>query len=66
MDVICILDSCSRKPDDMPDALRHTCTQKIIRKPKAVGTECKNLADGVTGVILRLEIKEKKSNMADQ
>ena len=54
----------SRKPDDMPDALPHT--QKIIRKPKGVGTEFKNLADGVTGVMLRLEIQEKKSDMADK
>ena len=64
MDVICILDSFSRKPDDMPDALRHT--QKIILKPKAVSTEFKNLVDIVTGVMLRLEIQEKKSDMADQ
>ena len=48
----------------MPDALPHT--QKIIRKPKGVGTEFKNLADGVTGVMLRLEIQEKKSDMADK
>ena len=54
----------SRKPDDMPDALPHT--QKIICKPKGVGTEFKNLADGVTGVMLRLEIQEKKSDMADK
>ena len=31
----------SRKPDYMPDALPHT--QKIIHKPKGVGTEFKNL-----------------------
>lgn len=39
----------SQKPDDMPDALPHTCTQKIIHKPKGVGTQFKDLADGVTG-----------------
>ena len=31
----------SRKPDDMPEALPHT--QKIIRKPKGVGTELKKI-----------------------
>ena len=54
----------SQKPDDMPDALPHT--QKIIRKPKGVGTEFKNLADGVIGVMMRLEIQEKKADMADK
>ena len=54
----------SRKADDMPDALSYT--QKIIRKPKGVGTEFKNLANGVTGVMLKLEIQEKKSDMADK
>ena len=39
----------SQTPDDMPDALPHTCTQKIIHKPKGVGTQFKDLADGVTG-----------------
>ena len=29
-----------------------------------MGTEFKNLADGVTGVILRLEIQERKAGMA--
>ena len=48
----------SRKPYDIPNALPHT--QKIIRKPKGVGTELKNLADGVTGVMLRLEYKKRK------
>eukprot|EP00731_Ephydatia_muelleri_P020866 Em0013g593a len=51
-------------PDYMPDALPHT--QKIIRKPKGVGTEFKNLADGVTGVMMKLEIQEKKADMADK
>ena len=50
----------SQKPDDMPDALPHT--QKIMRKPKGVGTEFKNLADGVTGVMMRLEIQERKAD----
>ena len=45
----------------MPNALPPT--QKIIHKPKGVGTEFKNLADIVTGVMLRLEIQEKKSDM---
>ena len=60
MDVICILDSFSRKPGDMPDALRHT--HKIILKPKAVGTEFKNLVDIVTAwchVAIRNPGKEK-------
>ena len=54
----------SQKPDDTPDALPHT--QKIIHKPKRVGTEFKNLADGVTGVMMRLEIQEKKADVADK
>ena len=45
----------------MPDALPHT--QKIMRKPKGVGTEFKNLADGV---MMRLEIQERKADMADK
>ena len=54
----------SQKPDHMPDALPHT--QKIMRKPNGVGTEFKNLSDGVTGVMMRLEIQEKKfKNLAD-
>ena len=40
----------------MPDALPHT--QKIIHKLKGVGTEFKNLAHSVTGVMLRLEDKD--------
>ena len=40
--------------------------KRLIRKPKGVVTEFKNLADGVTGVMLRLEIQEKKSDMADK
>ena len=54
----------SQKPDYMPDELPNT--QKIMRKPKGVGTEFKNLADGVTGVMMRLEIQEKKADMADK
>ena len=36
----------NRTPDDMPDVLPHT--QRIIHKPKGLGTEFKNLADGKT------------------
>ena len=55
----------SQKPDYTPDALPHT--QQIIHKPKRVGTEFKNLADGViAGVMMRLEIQEKKADMADK
>ena len=44
----------NQMPDDMPDALPHT--QKIIHKPKGVGTKFKNLTDGVAGVMMRLEL----------
>ena len=42
----------------MPDALPHT--QNIIHKSTGVGIEFKNLADGVTGVILRLESRRRR------
>ncbi len=51
----------SAKPDSLPDALPHTT--KIIRKPKGVGAEIKVLADGRTGVVMRLEIQEGKDAM---
>ena len=35
-------------------------------RPKGVDTEFKNLADGVIGVMMRLEIQEKKADMADK
>ena len=51
----------SSKPDEMPDELPHTT--KIIRKPRPVGAEIKNLADGILGIMLRLEIQEGKERM---
>ena len=38
---------------------------KIIRKPVGVGTELKNVADGQTRIMLRLEIQEAKEKMKD-
>ena len=35
----------------------------IARKPKPLGTEFKNLVDGVTGALLWLEIQEGKERM---
>ena len=48
----------SRKQDRTTDGIPHLT--KIIRKPKGVGTEIKCLANGVIGIILRLEICEGK------
>ena len=48
----------SRKQDRTIDGIPHLT--KIIRKPKEVGTEIKCLADGVVGIMLRLEICEGK------
>lgn len=36
----------------------HTHITKIARKPKGVGTEFKNVADGETGMVLKLELQE--------
>ena len=36
---------------------------RIARKPKGVGVEIKNLADVETGIMLRLELVEKKASM---
>jgi len=41
----------------------HPSVMKIARKPKGVGSEFKSLADGETGVLLRLDPKEAKSVM---
>ena len=48
----------SRKQDRTIDGIPHLT--KIIRKPKGVGTEVKCLADGIVGIILRLELCEGK------
>ena len=54
----------SAKPDCLPDTMPHKT--KIIRKPKGVGCEIKNLADGRTGVMLQLEIHEGKEAMGNK
>lgn len=48
----------SRKQDHTINGIPHL--PKVIRKPKGVGTEIKCLADGVIGIIQRLEICEGK------
>eukprot|EP00731_Ephydatia_muelleri_P015330 Em0008g1050a len=48
----------SRKQDRTTDGIPHLT--KIIRKPKGVGTEVKCIADGVTGIMLQLEVCEGK------
>ena len=37
---------------------------KIIRKPEGVGTEIRNLIDGESQIMLKLEIQESKTEMA--
>lgn len=56
----------SRKQDRTIDGIPHLT--KIIRNPKGAGTEIKCLADGVVGIMLRLEIcegKEAESRKSD-
>lgn len=48
----------SRKQDHTKDGIPRLT--KIIRKPKGVGTEVKSLADGVVGIMLQMEICERK------
>ena len=48
----------SRKQYRTIDGIPHLT--KIIRKPKEIGTEIKCLADGVVGIMLRLEICQGK------
>ena len=48
----------SRKQDRTADGIPHLT--KIIRKPKGVGTEIKCVADGLVGIMLRIEICEGK------
>ena len=48
----------SRKQDRTADGIPHLT--KIIQKPKGVGTEVKCVADGLVGIMLRLEICEGK------
>ena len=44
----------------------HSTFDKIIRKPKGVGTEVKCLADGVVGIMLQMEICEGKDAEAEK
>eukprot|EP00731_Ephydatia_muelleri_P012032 Em0006g926a len=48
----------SRKQDRTADGIPYLT--KIIRKPKGVGTEIKCVADGLVGIMLRIEICEGK------